>query len=85
VLAVIGGGDKPGYEIRDVSSRSLLFHNDEDIGSVDFMTDSQQIVVLTAKNGIEVRRTDATTASAKITGNEIGRLCCRQRSSRAVI
>ncbi len=70
VLAVIGGGDKPGYEIWDVASRSLLFHNDEDISSIDFMTDSQQIVVLTAKNGIEVRPLNAATAIAKITSNE---------------
>jgi len=70
VLAVIGGGDKPGYEIWDVAARSLLFHSDEDISSIDFMTDSQQIVVLTAKNGIEVRPLNAATASAKITSNE---------------
>jgi WD40 repeat protein len=70
VLAVIGGGDKPGYEIWDVAARTLLFHSDEDISSVDFMTDSQQIVVLTAKNGIEVRPLNAATASAKITSNE---------------
>ena len=70
VLAVIGGGDKPGYEIWDVAARTLLFHSDEDISSIDFMTDSQQIVVLTAKNGIEVRPLNAVTASAKITSNE---------------
>ena len=70
LLAVIGGGEKPGYEVWDVASRSLLFHSDEDIGSVDFMTDSQQIVVLTAKNSIEVRPLNAVTASATITSKE---------------
>jgi len=69
LLAVIGGGEKPGYEVWDVASRSLLFHSDEDIGSVDFMTDSQQIVVLTAKNSIEVRPLNAVTASATITSS----------------
>jgi WD40 repeat protein len=69
-LAVIGGGEKPGYEIWDVAARSLLFHSDEAISSIDFMTDSQQIVVLTAKNSIEVRPLNAVTASATITSTE---------------
>ncbi|MCX6014928.1 MAG: WD40 repeat domain-containing protein, partial [Chloroflexales bacterium] len=70
VLAVIGGGDKPGYEIWDVASRAILFHGDEDIGSVDFLTDSQLVVVLTAKNVIEVRPLNAVTASATIISKE---------------
>ena len=69
-LAVIGGGEKPGYEVWDVAARSLLFHSDEAIGSIDFMTDSQQIVVLTAKNSIEVRPLNAVTASSTITSTE---------------
>ncbi len=70
VLAVIGGGDKPGYEIWDVASRAILFHGDEDIVSVDFLTDSQLVVVLTAKNVIEVRPLNAVTASATIISKE---------------
>ena len=69
VLAVVGAGDKPGYEIWDVSSRSLLFHSDEDISAIDFLADAQQIVVLTAKNVIEVRPLNAVTASATITSS----------------
>jgi WD40 repeat protein len=69
VLAVVGAGDKPGYEIWDVSSRSLLFHSDEDISAIDFLADAQQIVVLTAKNVIEVRPLNAVTASTTITSS----------------
>jgi len=70
VLAVIGTGDKPGYEIWDIASRTLLFHHDEAISAIDFMTDSQQIVVLTDKHRIEVRPLNAATPSATITSNE---------------
>lgn len=70
ILAVIGGGDKPGYEIWDISSRALVFHSDENISSIDFMADSQQIVVLTTKNSIEIRPLNAITASTTITSAE---------------
>lgn len=62
ILAVIGGGDKPGYELWDVTARTLLFHSDDAISTIDFMSDGTHVIVLTAEGTLEVRSFTANTA-----------------------
>ena len=57
-MAIRGGGDKPGYEIWDLTARSMIFHADEAAYRVEFLATSERIVVLTKQNTIELRAYD---------------------------
>lgn len=61
-LAVVGSGENPGYELWDVTARTLLWHSDDAIYDIDFMSDGAHIVVLTASNVIEIRPFASDTA-----------------------
>ena len=62
MLAVVGAGEKPGYELWDVTARTLVWHSDDAIYDIDFMSDGAHVVVLTADNVVEIRAFAADTA-----------------------
>lgn len=70
ILAVIGAGDKPGYELWDVTARTLIFHSDDAIYDIDFMSDGAHVVVLGADNTIQIRPFDANTAVRTIKSDD---------------
>lgn len=72
ILAVVGGGEKPGYELWDVTARTLMIHSDDALYDINFMSDGVHVAVLTADNVIEIRTMTANSAVTRITSSDAG-------------
>ncbi len=66
-LSLRGGGDKPGYEIWDLTARSLVFHADGAVYRVEFLAGGTMVAVLTNQNIIELRPFNSTQAVKTLT------------------
>ena len=66
-MALRGGGDNPGYEIWDLTARSLLFRADEAVYRVEFLASGTMVAVLTNANTVEVRPLTTDVATKTLT------------------
>ncbi len=66
-MAIRGGGDKPGYELWDLTARRVLFSAAQSVYRVEFLSSGTQIAVLTQQNTIELRTLDSVAATLTIT------------------
>lgn len=55
LMALRSSGEKPGYEIWDMQSLTLVFHSDTDVYRVAFVADDAHVAILTRSNTIELR------------------------------
>ncbi|MFM2308376.1 MAG: hypothetical protein RLY87_496, partial [Chloroflexota bacterium] len=62
LMAIRGGGDKPGYEIWNLTARSMIFHADEAVYRVEFLASGTGLAVLTKQHTIELRGFDSGRA-----------------------
>jgi WD40 repeat protein len=66
-MALRGGGDKPGYELWDLTARSVIFHADESVYRVEFLSSGTSVAVLTKQNTIELRSLNSINATQAFT------------------
>ena len=68
-MALRGGGENPGYEIWDLTARSLLYRANEAVFRVAFLASGTSIAVLTNTNTIEMRTLNTAAAVKTFTAS----------------